>query len=157
MSVKGARDIVRGGCVQLHKMSGKIGQNCKPSKNPTPSDPLTLTGHARAPPHVPRPPTNPPQALAPHNAPVGAVFRAGGGVKAKKNGRNPLCANALLSAFKGFKAFVIVFSHRSAVRTEVWQFLGAVGALQIRFQKKSYYFRPGGARVCLGALSLIGH
>ena len=157
MSVKGARDIVRGGYARLDRMSGKIGQNRPLSKNPTPSDPPD--------PHRARPGPAA-RSPAPHEPPAGPGtaqrtggrgFPGGGRRQSQKNGRNPLCANALLSAFKGFKAFVIVFSHRSAVRTEVWQFLGAVGALQIRFQKKSYYFRPGGARVCLGALSLIWH
>ena len=144
-------------CDPGEHIAGKIGQNCKPSKNPTPSDPPD--------PHRARPGPAA-RSPAPHEPPAGPGtaqrtggrgFPGGGRRQSQKNGRNPLCANALLRAFKGFKAFVIVFSHRSAVRTEVWQFLGAVGALQIRFQKKSYYFRPGGARVCLGALSLIWH
>ena len=70
-------------CTGCRARLGKIARFLKTLLQATP---LTRTGHARAPPHVPRPPTNPPQALAPHNAPVGAVFRAGGGVKAKKMG-----------------------------------------------------------------------
>ena len=91
--------ILCGGAVSIStRCRARLGKIARFLKTLLQATPLTRTGHARAPPHVPRPPTNPPQALAPHNAPVGAVFRAGGGVKAKKMG-------ATLFARMRFKRF----------------------------------------------------
>ncbi len=66
-------------------------------------------------------------------------MQAGGGAKAEKSAQLTLRE----CAFEGFKVFLIAFSRRSAIPTEVGQFWGAVGPLKFAFQKNHIIFERG--------------
>ena len=106
---------------------------------PTPTDPPASPGLFAPSAHLPRVPWDPPHTLVPPNAPVSAAMQAGGGAKAEKSVQPSLRG----CAFEGLKAFLIAFSHRSAIPTKVMQFWGAVGPLKFAFRKNHIIFERG--------------